>query len=219
MQKKIVIIGSLGSDLLKKILKHSFVKNQIYECVSDRSGNFAKFAKAKIDTTILYSKNGKDFSKKLYTRYGNNFIFLSFYTKLFCGMFLNKNKKKILNLHNTLLPSFPGMQGTKNNISSKYLFGGVTLHYIDKFIDNGEPLFQASINFNKNKSFKINRHRIFMAQYYLILNFFYLLYKNKIQIRNNQIYIKNPKYNFSHFSPNLEKDLFRFLKVKNFFKI
>ena len=47
MEKKIVIIGSLGSDLLKKILKHSFVKNQIYECVSDRSGNFAKFAKKK----------------------------------------------------------------------------------------------------------------------------------------------------------------------------
>jgi phosphoribosylglycinamide formyltransferase-1 len=55
---------------------------------------------------------------------------------------------KIINLHYSLLPAFAGLIGSaapKAAIESYSKFTGITLHYVDKVLDGGNPIIQIAI--------------------------------------------------------------------------
>jgi len=71
-------------------------------------------------------------------------IVLAGYMKLISETLLNEYEGKIINIHPSLLPAFPGVDG----IGDAYRYGvkvmGVTVHFVDAGIDTGEIIDQAS---------------------------------------------------------------------------
>ena len=54
--------------------------------------------------------------------------------------------KKVLNIHPSLLPKFPGRQGIKDAFEAKVKETGVTVHFVDEGIDTGEIIAQEKIS-------------------------------------------------------------------------
>ena len=219
MKYKIVLIGSTGGGVLSKIGRHSFVKDTVYEVVSDRDCGFLNVAKSfSIPAAKLAADDGLRFSDLLYERYSllHNFIFLSFYTKLLGGEFLRHSKGFLFNCHPSLLPSFKGMHGFEDTIKSSCLFMGCSLHQIDEGVDTGECVIQAAIPLNRRIPFVENRHKVFLMQYYSTLQFIKWVYEDRLLLKhNNSPVVVDPCFEPSSFSPNLDANFFDFIGEEN----
>ncbi|WP_323109404.1 formyltransferase family protein [Pectobacterium carotovorum] len=215
---KVVLIGSTGGGVFSKIAQKTVVKDLIHEVVSDRDCGFLSVAgDLGLPAINLHCSSGMEFSKRLFERYSDseNFIFLSFYTKIFTGEFVKRSK--IFNCHPSLLPLFKGMNGFEDTLTSSCKFMGSTIHMVDEGIDTGEPVIQSVIPLDRNIPETINRHKIFLMQCYSVLQFFKWLHEDRISFSaEGSVRIKDAIYIPSLFSPCLDSNLFEFFQEENF---
>lgn len=91
---------------------------------------------------------------------GVTWIFLAGYMRIAGATLLQAFEGKIINIHPSLLPAFPG----KDAIEQAYYKGvektGVTVHYIDEGIDTGPIIAQESIDIFPSDTIDALRTRI-----------------------------------------------------------
>lgn len=100
-----------------------------------------------------------------------DFIVLAGYMKILGHVLLEKYPKKIINLHPSLLPSFPGKQGIHDAFYSKEKETGITIHLVDQGIDTGPIIFQHAISIARHETLSSLETRIHELehQYYPIV--------------------------------------------------
>ena len=216
---KIVILGSTGGGVLSHALKHSFARDSIQEVVADRDCGLLSVARDfGLHQILLPAKDGAEFSDALLKRYGDrqDLLFLSFYTRLLSSALVCATKGRIFNCHPSLLPSFKGLRGFEDTLTSSAMFMGCTLHQVDTGVDTGKCVIQAAYPIDRNLPFHVNRHKIFLMQYYTTLQFFKWVHENRLQIDHKGIpVISGLRYRPSVFSPNLDEDFFKSASIDN----
>ena len=60
--------------------------------------------------------------------------------KILSKNFVNKWKKKIINIHPSLLPAFKGLNTHNRAIRMNVRYSGCTVHYVNNKLDSGEIL-------------------------------------------------------------------------------
>jgi phosphoribosylglycinamide formyltransferase 1 len=53
--------------------------------------------------------------------------------------------RRIVNIHPSLLPKFPGLEAWKQALVAKEKWTGVTVHYVDAQVDHGEIILQREV--------------------------------------------------------------------------
>lgn len=219
MPYKLVFIGSTGGAVLSRLLSHQHIRTMVHEVVSDRACGFLQVASQHhLPVCEITSASGAQFSDALWQRYGDNhrLIFISFYTRLFSGVFLEKNQGLIFNNHPSLLPSFKGMQGFEDTLNSSALFMGCSFHQVDAGIDSGKCVIQAALPLDRSLPQGVNRHKIFIAQYYVLLQFIKWLHDERFSInQDGRPEFTQMKYDIGPFSPCLDSDFFTFHQLTN----
>lgn len=71
-------------------------------------------------------------------------VALAGYMRLIGPTLLAAYPKKIINIHPSLLPQFPGLHAYERAYESGQLNNGVTIHYVDEGMDTGEIIAQES---------------------------------------------------------------------------
>ncbi|XKE44010.1 hypothetical protein LG302_11515 [Halomonas organivorans] len=163
--KRVVVIASTGGGVLGEVLRIPKCRELISTVVSDRECGALRMAREHaIPVCTIPSIDGAIFSQGLHELYGGHDVglFISFYTRIFSGRFLDEFEGRILNFHPALLPGFPGLDGFGDTIRSGCRFIGSTVHYVDAGIDTGQPLIQGVTPYNPNLSTEENRHKIFI---------------------------------------------------------
>jgi phosphoribosylglycinamide formyltransferase 1 len=84
--------------------------------------------------------------------------------------------KRILNIHPSLLPAFPGLHAQRKALESRAKMSGCTVHYVDEGVDSGPIILQASVpvlpgDTEESLSARILReeHRIYTEAIALVL--------------------------------------------------
>ncbi|MCB5951021.1 phosphoribosylglycinamide formyltransferase [Enterococcus sp. BWT-B8] len=72
-------------------------------------------------------------------------IVLAGYMRLIGPVLLEAYPEKIINIHPSLLPLFPGLHGIRDAFEAKVEETGVTIHFIDKGIDTGPVIVQEKV--------------------------------------------------------------------------
>jgi len=72
-------------------------------------------------------------------------IVLAGYMRVIGETILEAYKGKIVNVHPSLLPSFPGTDGVGQALEAGVKVSGVTIHYVDEGIDTGEIIAQEAV--------------------------------------------------------------------------
>lgn len=213
---KVVILSSTNGTLVDNLLNLKYFKDRVSLIATDRQCGIIEVANShEIPYKIFPSKDGKEFSEKLsdYFYSGANEIkppdiFVSFYTRLFKGDFINKAIGRLINLHPSILPSFPGLSGFEDTVSAHSKFIGSTIHLVNAQMDQGWPIIQAATPFDPRISISKNRHKIFLQQGKSLLQT--IKYYEEERIYFDEIgvpVIINAKYENSEFAPNLDEDL------------
>ncbi len=72
-------------------------------------------------------------------------ICLAGYMRLLSPYFVAAFPRKILNIHPSLLPSFPGLESQKQALDHGVKFAGCTVHFVDENLDAGPIILQAVV--------------------------------------------------------------------------
>src|SRR5712671_5712354 len=72
-------------------------------------------------------------------------VCLAGYMRLLSPFFVASFPNRILNIHPSLLPSFPGLESQRQALEYGVKFAGCTVHFVDENLDAGPIILQATV--------------------------------------------------------------------------
>ncbi|HXX43346.1 MAG TPA: phosphoribosylglycinamide formyltransferase [Candidatus Acidoferrales bacterium] len=72
-------------------------------------------------------------------------VCLAGYMRLLSPFFVNAFRGRILNIHPSLLPAFPGLEPQRQALEHGVKFSGCTVHFVDENLDAGPIILQAVV--------------------------------------------------------------------------
>ncbi len=77
--------------------------------------------------------------------YEVDLVCLAGYMRLLSPYFVQSFPQRILNIHPSLLPSFPGLESQRQALEYGVKFAGCTVHFVDENLDAGPIVLQAVV--------------------------------------------------------------------------
>jgi len=78
-------------------------------------------------------------------RHDVQLVILAGYMRLLSGVFIREFPERILNIHPSLLPAFPGLDAQHQAVDHGVKFSGCTVHFVDESLDAGPIVLQAAV--------------------------------------------------------------------------
>jgi phosphoribosylglycinamide formyltransferase-1 len=78
--------------------------------------------------------------------HGVELVVLAGYMHLLTSPFLDRFPRRIVNVHPSLLPAFPGANAIDDALAAGVATTGVTVHYVDEGLDTGEVIGQQPVS-------------------------------------------------------------------------
>lgn len=73
-------------------------------------------------------------------------VCLAGYMRLLSPCFVEAFRNRILNIHPSLLPAFPGLDAQRQAIEHGVKFSGCTVHFVDETLDGGPIITQRTVS-------------------------------------------------------------------------
>ena len=156
MKKRIgVLLSGRGSNfeaLADSVTAGRIPNAEIAIVVSNREGvpGIDRAKERKIATRIIPSKG---LERETYDRqvvavlneYKVDLVCLAGYMRLLSPYFVAAFPQRILNIHPSLLPSFPGLESQRQALEYGVKLAGCTVHFVDENLDAGPIVLQAVV--------------------------------------------------------------------------
>jgi len=104
--------------------------------------------------------------------------------------FVEAFKDRILNIHPSLLPSFPGLNAQKQALEYGVKITGCTVHFVDKKIDHGPIILQKAVEVMDSDTEKSLSERILKKEHEIYPEAVKLFLENRLVMNNRKILIK-----------------------------
>ena len=99
---------------------------------------------------------------------GAEFVVLAGYMRVLKHPMLEAFPRRIVNIHPSLLPKYPGLQAWRQALEAQEKVTGVTVHYVDEKIDHGDiiaqrevPLFDGDTPESLHARIQITEHALY----------------------------------------------------------
>ena len=76
---------------------------------------------------------------------GTELVCLAGFMRILSGFFIQAFPQRILNIHPSLLPAFPGLDAQHQALEHGVKFSGCTVHFVDEGLDSGPVICQAVV--------------------------------------------------------------------------
>lgn len=152
-----VLASGRGSNLeaLLKAFPHDDKLGHIVLVISDKRQALAlqKAVAAKVEAEYVpWPKNNQDgrkqfeqLAQKLLTDQHIDLLLLAGFMRLLSPGFVSAWPGRILNIHPSLLPSFPGLHGQRQALEAGAKESGCTVHLVDAGIDTGPIILRRKV--------------------------------------------------------------------------
>ena len=87
-------------------------------------------------------------------------VVLAGFMRILKGEFLNTYEGRVVNIHPSLLPSFPGLEAWKQALDHGVKVTGCTVHFVDQGVDTGAIIAQGIVNVENGDNAESLRERI-----------------------------------------------------------
>ncbi len=178
MFKIVVLISGNGSNLeaLINACKKKIINGSI-DLVISNNPNAYGIERAKnhsIDFKIIDNKKYKtreDFDEALVEKLKEcnpDLIVLAGFMRILTPVMTKAFKNKIINIHPSLLPKYPGLDTHNMVIKNGDLKHGVTIHYVNEVLDGGEIIAQGEMPVNVNETYQEIKTRIHKIEHVML---------------------------------------------------
>ncbi len=76
---------------------------------------------------------------------GADLVVLAGFMRLLSAGFLKNFPERVINIHPSLLPAFPGLEAQKQALDYGVKISGCTVHYVNEVMDGGRIIAQAAV--------------------------------------------------------------------------
>jgi phosphoribosylglycinamide formyltransferase-1 len=209
MKKIAVLISGSGTNLQAIINKclSGYIDAEIV-CVlsNDPCAYGIKRAKSHdIKTKIINSKDFETnnlFNEDLYNYLKTldlDLIVLAGFMKILSSRITKAFYGKIINIHPSLLPRYPGLDTHKKVIKNKDSLHGVSVHYVSEELDAGPLIAQGAIKTYKDEDIDDLIERIHQIEHIIYPEVIKFICKKQIYLDSNKIVYKNINTNNKDF--------------------
>ena len=96
-----------------------------------------------------------------------NFIVLAGYMRLIGSTLLNEYEGRIVNIHTSLLPAFPGKDAIGQALTAGVNETGVTVHFVDEGMDTGPIIAQKQVDIDETETLESLQAKIHAVEHQL----------------------------------------------------
>ncbi len=150
-----ILISGLGSNmvaLVDAVKSGEILDSQVAVVISDKA-DAAGLEKARTRgvETVVIERNGRtreehdaEIAAELNKR-GVELVCLAGYMRLLSPPFIQAFPNRIINIHPSLLPAFPGLDAQKQAFEHGVRVTGCTVHFVDELLDHGSIILQKAV--------------------------------------------------------------------------
>ena len=143
-----------------------------------------------VDSTIMTREEFDKKTIRIFEKREVQVIVLAGFMRILTPFFINKYKNKILNIHPSLLPAFPGAQAHKDTLEYGAKVSGCTAHIVDEGVDSGPIIMQASVEISKEETEDSLSKKILVHEHKILPKALQLLCSGKIILEGRKVTIK-----------------------------
>jgi phosphoribosylglycinamide formyltransferase 1 len=113
-------------------------------------------------------------------------VVLAGFMRILKGEFLRAFEGRVINIHPSLLPSFPGLEAWKQALDYGVKVTGCTVHFVDQGIDTGAIIGQRAVPVLDGDTAGSLHERIQLAERVLYPEVVAAIARGEIQVRGRQ---------------------------------
>ncbi|WML42182.1 phosphoribosylglycinamide formyltransferase [Neobacillus sp. OS1-2] len=183
MKKIAVFASGSGSNFqaIINVIREGLLPAEISLLVCDQPRAFA-IERAKANKIPCFIFSAKDYSSKaeyeteIAARLKDvDFIVLAGYMRLIGPTLLKEFEGRIVNIHPSLLPAFPGKDAIGQALTAKANWTGVTIHFVDEGMDTGPIIVQERIRIEENETRESLQKKIQLVEHKLYPSILHML--------------------------------------------
>jgi len=200
-EKNIVVLVSGRGTNLQAIIdatQSGYIPGKISLVISDCPDALAliRAQKAKIPTLVL---DFKSFSgKKVYEdellrvlkKENPSVICLAGYMRIVGKAIISQYSHRILNIHPSLLPAFPGLDAQKQALEYGVKVSGCTVHFVDEGTDTGPIILQAPVLIKETDTVETLSQSILEKEHEIYCQAIKMLLEEKLVVQGRTVRVK-----------------------------
>jgi formyltetrahydrofolate deformylase len=194
-QKNIAIFVTKEPLCLEVILKNTkTLKGKISVIIGTEKTLAPLAKKANIPFVVIEEKSQSKAEDKIIDickKYNVDLISLARYMRILSPNFVWRYPNRIINIHPSLLPAFPGALAYAQAFERGTKIVGVTSHYVTENLDQGPIIFQDSFKVNPNDTLEQIKSKGQKLEAETLLKATKMHLDNKLEVRWRKVHIKS----------------------------
>jgi len=194
-EKNIAIFVTKEDHCLKEILSaRRTIKGKISVIVSTEKALTPLAKKARIPFVIVNDRNQEKAEEKLLKlckKFEVDVIVLARYMRILTPNFVWRYPDRIINIHPSLLPAFPGSLAYAQAFERGTKIVGVTSHYVTENLDQGPIIFQDSFKVTPEDTLESIKKNGQKLEATTLLKAVKMHLDNKLEVRWRKVHIKS----------------------------
>ena len=190
--KAVILISGNGSNLQSIIDHADKIDLQISAVISNRDNAFglqraqsANINTYFIDSKIFNSRNAFDNELiSVINKLNVELIILAGYMRILSPLFINHFSGKILNIHPSLLPKYPGLNTHQRAIDACDKKHGATVHFVTEKLDEGPIISQETVQVDTADTEKSLAEKVLEREHILYPKVIHWYTQRRLKLKN-----------------------------------
>src|ERR1700719_1235369 len=120
-------------------------------------------------------------------------VCLAGYMRLLSPQFVTAFHNRILNIHPSLLPAFPGMEAQRQALEHGVKFSGCTVHFVDENLDAGPIVLQACVAIEDADTPETLAERILREEHRIYTEAVRIVLEGRYRMEGRRVLLSTPK--------------------------
>jgi phosphoribosylglycinamide formyltransferase-1 len=203
MTSIVILISGRGSNMeaIVKAAQNEAWPAKIAAVISNRpEAGGLDFAKSHgIETAVLDHRSYKDrasFDAKLVElidSYKPDLVVLAGFMRILTGDFVRHYEGRLLNIHPSLLPLFPGLHTHEQALEAGVSEHGATVHFVTEALDHGPMVIQASVPVLPGDTPDTLAKRVLKQEHVIYPRAVRWFIDNRLSISENRVLVSPPE--------------------------
>lgn len=192
-----ILISGRGSNMtaiVDAVQSGEIPNSEVCVVISDKtSAEGLEKAKARGIDTVVITRKGRlreehdaEIIAELKRR-GAELVCLAGYMRLLSCDFVRAFPDKIVNIHPSLLPAFPGLDAQRQAIEYGVKISGCTVHFVDDELDHGAIILQKAVNVADDDTAESLSAKILEHEHALYVQAVKLIVEGKIKVMGRKV--------------------------------
>ena len=117
-------------------------------------------------------------------------VCLAGFMRLLSTSFIQAFRNRVLNIHPSLLPAFPGLDAQRQALEHGVKITGCTVHFVDEFLDSGPIIVQAAVPVLDNDTVASLSDRILTQEHLIYTQAIQLIVDGRLKVEGRRVRIR-----------------------------